>query len=95
MAQYKATVKGSRGEASRLGDRKNGISADVNGWDVGVRVYACYDAEKGDVISVYLTGGSHAKVSPTFIGTYSKSDLLQIAEIPGRTVGVQVPRETQ
>ena len=38
MAQYRAIIKGNRGEASRLGSKSSGLEARVNGWDLGVYV---------------------------------------------------------
>ena len=58
MAQFRATIKGQRGEASRLGTKKSGISAHINGWELGVRVEAC-DVSGHDVFEVYITSGSN------------------------------------
>lgn len=38
MAQFRATIEGNRGEASRLGHKGSGIRAQVNGWSGGVNV---------------------------------------------------------
>lgn len=59
MAQFRATIQGQRGQASRLGSKKSGLVADINGWHNGVRVLAEYDEKNGtDVFVVYKTGGS-------------------------------------
>jgi len=39
MAQFRGTVQGSRGGASRLGGKSSGIDTTANGWDMGVRVW--------------------------------------------------------
>lgn len=57
MAQYRATIQGQRGEASRLGNKKSGIGARVNGWHTGVAVSIEFKDGK-DVVTVYRTGGS-------------------------------------
>ena len=60
MAQFRATIKGSRGVASRLGTKKSGIVCSVNGWNSGIRVEAFYDKDSGqDVFTVFETGGSN------------------------------------
>jgi hypothetical protein len=67
MAHFRATIKGQRGGASRLGSPKSGIVADVNGWDSGVRIETAI--EKGeDVFYVYVTGGSNGATSPYLAG---------------------------
>jgi len=46
MAQYRAVIKGSRGEASRLGHKSSGIRAEVNGWNLGILVCDCFPVEE-------------------------------------------------
>ena len=57
MARFRGTIQGGRGEASRLGHK--GLRASINGWDVGVRVYASVGDDGEDVICVIATGGSN------------------------------------
>lgn len=57
MAQFRATVQGQRGQASRLGSKRSGLRAAVNGWDSGIYVEAAHDDK--DKFYVYATGGSH------------------------------------
>lgn len=66
MARFRATIRGGRGEASRLGNAQSGIKAHVNGWNVGVSVEAEAVAGNADMFYVYATGGSNG----------SKSDLI-------------------
>lgn len=59
MAQFRGTIAGQRGEASRLGSKNSGLVVTANGWDTGVRVVARHvDGE--DVFDVFATGGSNA-----------------------------------
>ena len=58
MAQFRATIKGTRGEASRLGSKNSGIRADVNGWNSGIKVLG-YEYQGQDVFEVWKTGGSN------------------------------------
>lgn len=58
MAQFRGTIEGARGGASRLGHKSGGITVTANGWDDGVKVYA--DHRDGrDHFTVIRTGGSH------------------------------------
>ena len=60
MAQFRATIQGNRGEASRLGTKNSGLDVTVNGWNVGVSVTARYNSETGnDEIRVFVTKGSN------------------------------------
>lgn len=60
MAQFRAVIYGQRGQASRLGGKSSGITAQVNGWNLGVTVEAVFDKATGqDVFNVYRTGGSN------------------------------------
>jgi len=64
VAQYRATIEGNRGIASRLGTKSSGIECSVNGWDIGVSITISHHLNK-DVVNVALTGGSN--------GSYVKS----------------------
>lgn len=69
MAQFYGTIQGNRSEASRLSTKASGLTAQVNGWDIGVRVEAGhYNGE--DQVSVIITGGSHDCITSKFIGTF-------------------------
>lgn len=57
MAQFRATIKGQRGQASRLGGKASGMVATVNGWHKGVRVEAIHENGE-DFFRVYATTGS-------------------------------------
>lgn len=46
MAQFRGTITGNRGEASRLGSKESGMRTETNGWTGGVTVRAAhYDAD--------------------------------------------------
>lgn len=45
MAAFMGRVQGHRGEATRLGSRASGITADARSWEIGVRVQGRLDAE--------------------------------------------------
>jgi hypothetical protein len=69
MAQFRATIRGQRGEASRLGSKKSGITAKVNGWTGGVKVFARVDSKGEDAFDVYATNGSSRAGQDVYIGT--------------------------
>ena len=60
-------MQGQRGTASRLGNAKTGITARVNGWDLGIMVSGHVDDDGHDTFMVYQTGGSNAVCNPTLI----------------------------
>ncbi len=58
MAQFKGTVKGQRGEASRLGGKKSGLEVTANGWNDGIRISVKHIDGK-DMFTIYRTAGSN------------------------------------
>lgn len=57
MAQFRATIQGQRGQASRLGSKSSGIRTRTNGWHSGVLVEGrAHDS--GDQFRIFATGGS-------------------------------------
>jgi len=75
MAQFIAEIKGSRGSVTRLGSKKSGIWASVNGWRSGVDVIAETDANGRDLFKVYKTGGSNGAFSAKLVATISADNL--------------------
>jgi hypothetical protein len=70
MAQFRAIIRGQRGEASRLGSKKSGIQATINGWHCGVRVSATHDEKTGeDRFIVSVTGGSNGASPSSLVFT--------------------------
>lgn len=73
MAQFRATIQGNRGEASRFGTKNSGISANINGWNKGVEVLAYYDNElQQNCFMVSMTGGSNKKDRPVIIAKFNE-----------------------
>ena len=55
MAHFLASIKGNRGEASRLGTKKSGLHSVAASWQGAVEVFISQDAVTGkDVASVFL-----------------------------------------
>jgi hypothetical protein len=61
MSRFYANIKGTRGEATRQGSGRSGITSHTRGWNLGVRVQgypAIEDAAKQDEFCISITGGS-------------------------------------
>jgi len=59
MAHFIGYVAGGRGTASRVGHKTTGLTANINGWNSGVRVEAKFDKELCvDRFEIYATTGS-------------------------------------
>jgi hypothetical protein len=78
MAQFRALIQGQRGEASRLGSKKSGISTHTNGWGCGVTVYGYVDNDGEDKFRVTLTSGSGYRGVTKHLGTFSAKDLNNV-----------------
>jgi hypothetical protein len=78
MARFRGTIQGQRGQASRLGSAKSGLTVNVNGWNVGIQVFA-EDSDWQDRFEVYLTGGSNRASNPVRIGIFTAADLKGVA----------------
>ena len=73
MAQFRGTLRGGRGEASRLGDKQTGPTAHVNGWHCGIEAVA-HHAGGQDHFNVYATGGSGGSGARTFLGVLTDGE---------------------
>lgn len=80
MAQFRAIIKGARGETSRLGSKASGISAKINGWLAGVSVSGRFENDR-DTFEICASGGSHARSSAEPIARVAESDTGPIVEI--------------
>lgn len=62
MAQFRAIIRGQRGEVSRLGSKASGMVAHVDGWHTGATVRISHVVDEHgngrDLVSVYRTHGS-------------------------------------
>ena len=58
MAQFRGTIQGSRGEASRLGGKASGLHVTADGWNIGIEV-RLFHLDGKDQIKIALTGGSN------------------------------------
>lgn len=72
MAQFRGTIQGSRGDASRLGTKNSGLTVEANGWHVGVRVELTHE-DGEDVARVYLTTGSNNTGHRVYLGKHSRA----------------------
>jgi hypothetical protein len=75
MAQFRGTVDGNRGGASRLGTKASGLDTTANGWNTGARVVLTHNDETGkDVVRVYRTYGSNAHRSSVLIAEWHEGE---------------------
>lgn len=84
MARFIGKVQGGRGEAFRVGSAKSGMSGALNGWDVGLGLFASVDDEGRDFLTAHVTGGSNNSK------TYGSVDARQVG---GTDVLVSVDEE--
>ncbi len=69
MAQFRGTLQGNRGDASRLGTKSSGLRVTANGWNIGAVV--TLDHRNGeDVIHVGLNAGSGYGNQRRTLGTF-------------------------
>jgi len=55
-------MQGQKGDTSRLGSKRSGLQASVDGWGAGIEVRAVWDESlNADVFYVYATGGSNGR----------------------------------
>jgi len=75
MAHFYGGVQGSKGESTRLGEKKSGLTTFANGWNLGVdvRLRYCEDT-KEDIAEVTLTSGSKGGKSK-FLGRFTDKDI--------------------
>lgn len=71
MAQFRATIQGQRGEASRLGTKNSGLRVTANGWDCGIAVQVSHEHGK-DVFRVWRTSGSNGGHSPLLLAEFTE-----------------------
>ena len=69
MSRFYGSVVGNRGEATRMGSAKSGITGHIRGWNIGARV-SCYVQDGIDIVAVELTGGNGGAHSTESVGRW-------------------------
>jgi len=65
MAHFYGRLTGGGQEVTRCGTETSGMSASINGWNVGIEAFLRRDISTGkDVLSIHLTGGSNGARMP-------------------------------
>lgn len=73
MAQYRGTLQGNRGDASRLGTKASDLVVTAHGWHLGLRAVMYYDeGAKEDRLRVELNSGSGYDNASRFLGTFRR-----------------------
>lgn len=70
MAQFMGTLQGQRGPTSRLGSKKSGLQANINGWHGGVFVSLFVGDNGEDCARIVLTNGSGGDSGPCVVVYY-------------------------
>jgi hypothetical protein len=79
MAHFYANIKGNRGEATRIGTPKSGLSGHIRGWDIGAKVFCRVNSKGEDEIQVYSTSGSNGGGGDVYVATITKAG-VEVAE---------------
>lgn len=83
MARFIGYVQGQAGEVSRLGSPRSGITAQAQGWDVGVRVVG-HNRDGEDEFAIFSTGGSSGSSGSKHLGTVRIEDGVPIFRLTDR-----------
>jgi hypothetical protein len=76
MAHFRGTLRGMRGEASRLGGAGSGITVTARGWDFGIDVYLYVNGEGEDEARIELNSGNgRPSYGYKILGTFTQKDL--------------------
>jgi len=74
MAHFYASIKGARGEATRMGTPNSGIRGHIRGWDLGALVRCYVGIDGNDYVEVTITGGSNNTVRSELLGVWGIRD---------------------
>ena len=87
MAHFIGKLQGRRGSTSRLGDKRKGIHATLNGWNFGLYVELSHEDEPDsgngrhgsgrDVVRIYQTNGSNGGGEKALVLTLSEGGAVQ------------------
>ena len=73
MAQYRGTLQGNRGSASRLGTKPSDLEVTAHGWHLGLRAVIYWDSTaQEDRLRVELNSGSGHDGISRFLGTFRR-----------------------
>ena len=81
MAEFRGTVQGNRGEASRLGHKSSGLTTECNTWNFGVRCRAVYNefTERNEIV-VFSTSGSGYGSSDEVIAIVASDEVRHVCK---------------
>lgn len=74
MAQFYGSMKGNRGQTTRMGSKASGMTAHIRGWDIGVRVDLSH-RDGVDYVQVYRTSGSRRQTHDVLICEFSEATI--------------------
>ncbi len=89
MARYRGLIRGSRGEASRLGGSELFTACDA--WDIGIEAEALPVRDgDGDSITITLTGGSNQSAQKILLGTFTRDANSSGFAVNGEPMGTKI-----
>ena len=94
MAAFRGTLRGHRGEASRLGNHESGIRATANSWGLEVRVEMWLEGGKGGKGQVSITVAPYQGGSSITLFSGSEARLLRFIKRRQRAAQLRCERES-
>ncbi len=58
MSRFYGDITGTRGNVTKRGNKKSGLSGHIRGWISGISIYCNVNEKDEDVIEAYATNGS-------------------------------------
>lgn len=71
MAHFISSIRGNKGEASRLGSKDSGIKASACGWNCGMEISGRHNRNEEDVFNVFADHGSNGGGNYTWLAQAS------------------------
>ena len=91
MGHFRGTIKGNKGVVSRFGNKKSGLTAHINGRDIGVDVELSHENGR-DIVRVWLTGGSNATGGRVILTVTDRFPGLKATEETGQILKVEMAK---
>jgi len=80
MSRFYGSIQGTKGEATRCGDSKNGIHGHVRGWNLGGMVRMFVNEHGEDVCRIWVTSGSQGG-GEHFLGEFTEESLKLLKKV--------------
>ena len=75
MARFQALVQGqAKNVQSSLGSKKSGMTVEVNGWTLGIKVQAYTNEDGYDYFDIYVNDGSFREKAGELVATFKTEE---------------------